>query len=182
MEYWLLLHLFIICNDCWGAMAWIIESCCSPSFPTSLLLLQRILHHWGINVPRLHLWSPLPFILWLWLDALPSDLSSSSSWLFCLLPLLLLSGPHLPPAYIVAALTRRHGQLPVDYGKPACSENLNLTSSCGTSYSVPVPTVVGANSWRMPEYLLSLYTVDVPHSALDDTDLATLQIESWGPL
>lgn len=119
---------------------------------------------------------------WLWLDVLPSDLSSSSSWLFRLLPLCLLSGPHLPPAYIVAALTRRHGQLPVDYGKPTCSENLNLTSSCSTSYSVSIPTVVGANSWRMPEYLLSLYTVDVPHSALDDTDLATLQIESWGPL
>lgn len=119
---------------------------------------------------------------WLWLDALPSDLSSSSSWLFRLLPLRLSSGPHLTPAYIVAALTRRQGQLPMDYGKPTCSENLYLTSSCSSSYSVSVPTEVGANSWRMPEYLLSLYTIDVPHSALNDTDLPSLQIESWGPL
>lgn len=88
MEYWLLLHLFIICNDCWGAMAWIIESCCSPSFPTSLLLLQRILHHWGINVPRLHLWSPLPFILWLLALA---RCSAKWSVLFFLLALLLAS-------------------------------------------------------------------------------------------
>lgn len=119
---------------------------------------------------------------WLWLDALPSDLSSSSSWFLCLFFLRLSPDPNLSPAYIVAALTRRHGQLPMDYGKPTCSENFYLTSSCSSSYSVSIPTVVGANSWRTPELVLSWYTIDVLHWALNDTDLATLQIESWGPL